>query len=156
MAVAGDSVGGGMTAALALLAAERGDVRFIHQSMYYPVTDAAMATGSYRQFAEGYFLTAKSMEWFWDAYLPDAGRRAEPCASPLRASDARSSTGFPRRWRSSTPAPAPLATEGPTSTGNWLLRRLGRPRVWRTAHRKLTAFGARVLIQAGADTKDLG
>src|SRR4051812_17999018 len=40
MAVAGDSVGGGMTAALALMAAERGDVRFVQQSMYYPVTDA--------------------------------------------------------------------------------------------------------------------
>jgi acetyl esterase len=87
MAVAGDSVGGGMTAALALLAKERGDVRFVHQSMYYPVTDAAMDTGSYEQFAEGYFLTAKSMAWFWDAYLPDRERRSEPFASPLRASD---------------------------------------------------------------------
>jgi acetyl esterase len=87
IAIAGDSVGGGMTAALALMAGERGDVRFVHQSMYYPVTDAAMDTGSYEQFAEGYFLTAKSMAWFWDAYLPDAGRRSEPFASPLRASD---------------------------------------------------------------------
>jgi acetyl esterase len=87
MAVAGDSVGGGMTAALALMAAERGDVRFVQQSMYYPVTDAGMDTGSYEQFAEGYFLTAKSMAWFWDAYLPDVERRSEPFASPLRASD---------------------------------------------------------------------
>jgi acetyl esterase/lipase len=94
MAVAGDSVGGGMTAALALMAADRGDVRFVHQSMYYPVTDAAMNTDSYRQFAEGYFLTARSMEWFWDAYLPDVPRRAEPYASPLRASDAQL-TGLP-------------------------------------------------------------
>jgi acetyl esterase len=89
IAVAGDSVGGGMTAALALMACERGDVRFIQQSMYYPVTDAAMNTGSYQQFAEGYFLTAKSMTWFWDAYLPDVARRSEPFASPLRASDAQ-------------------------------------------------------------------
>jgi len=94
IAVAGDSVGGGMTAALALMASERGDVRFIHQSMYYPVTDAAMDTGSYEQFAEGYFLTAKSMAWFWNAYLPDVGRRAEPFASPLRASDEQL-TGLP-------------------------------------------------------------
>jgi acetyl esterase/lipase len=86
MAVAGDSVGGNMTAALTLMAADRGDVRFVHQSMYYPVTDAAMDTGSYSQFAEGYFLTAKAMAWFWDAYEPDAARRAEPYASPLRAS----------------------------------------------------------------------
>jgi acetyl esterase len=87
MAVAGDSVGGGMTAALALMAAERGDVRFVQQSMYYPVTDAAMDTDSYEQFADGYFLTAKAMAWFWDAYLPDVERRSEPFASPLRASD---------------------------------------------------------------------
>jgi acetyl esterase len=87
MAVAGDSVGGNMTAAIALMAQERGDVRFVHQSMYYPVTDAAMDTGSYEQFAEGYFLTAKGMAWFWDNYCPDLQRRSEPCASPLRASD---------------------------------------------------------------------
>src|SRR5436190_12199190 len=42
LAVAGDSVGGGMTAALALMAHDRGDVHFVQQSMYYPVTDAAM------------------------------------------------------------------------------------------------------------------
>jgi acetyl esterase/lipase len=87
IAVAGDSVGGGMTAALALMADERGDVRFLHQSMYYPVTDAGMDTGSYEQFAEGYFLYAKSMAWFWDAYCPDLERRSESFASPLRASD---------------------------------------------------------------------
>jgi acetyl esterase/lipase len=53
LAVAGDSVGGNMTAALALLAKERGDVTFVHQSMYYPVTDAAQDTDSYREFATG-------------------------------------------------------------------------------------------------------
>ena len=87
IAVAGDSAGGNMTAALTLMAKERGDVRFVHQSMYYPVTDAAMDTGSYERFADGYFLTARMMAWFWDAYEPDAGRRLEPFASPLRASD---------------------------------------------------------------------
>jgi acetyl esterase/lipase len=87
IAVAGDSVGGNMTAALALMASDRGDVRFVHQSMYYPVTDAAMDTASYAQFAEGYFLSAKAMAWFWDAYAPDPEQRAEPYASPLRASD---------------------------------------------------------------------
>jgi acetyl esterase len=87
IAVAGDSVGGNMTASLALMAGDRGDVRFVQQSMYYPVTDAGMDTGSYEQFAEGYFLAAKGMAWFWDAYLPDVERRSEPYASPLRASD---------------------------------------------------------------------
>jgi acetyl esterase/lipase len=86
MAVAGDSVGGNMTAALTLMAKQRGDVRFVHQSMYYPVADAGMNTGSYKQFANGYYLTAKAMEWFWDAYAPDSKQRREITASPLQAS----------------------------------------------------------------------
>ena len=86
LAVAGDSVGGNMTAALALLAKQRGDVTFVHQSMYYPVTDAAQDTDSYREFADGPFLTAKGMAWFWDCYLPDEAKRSEITASPLRAS----------------------------------------------------------------------
>jgi acetyl esterase/lipase len=40
---------------------------------------------NYEQFAEGYFLSAKMMAWFWDAYEPDVERRLEPLASPLRA-----------------------------------------------------------------------
>ena len=86
LAIAGDSVGGNMTAALAIMAKQRGDVRFVHQSMYYPVTDAAQDTASYREFADGPFLRAKSMAWFWDAYAPDPTQRAEITASPLRAS----------------------------------------------------------------------
>jgi acetyl esterase/lipase len=86
LAVAGDSVGGNMAAALAILAKQRGDVTFVHQSMYYPVTDAAQDNGSYQEFADGPFLTARAMAWFWDAYLPDRAKRSEITASPLRAS----------------------------------------------------------------------
>ncbi|WP_430645054.1 alpha/beta hydrolase [Agromyces sp. GXS1127] len=86
LVVAGDSVGGNMAAALAIKAEQRGDVTFAHQSLYYPVTDAAQDTDSYREFADGPFLLAKSMAWFWDAYLPDLERRGEITASPLRAS----------------------------------------------------------------------
>ncbi|HTN58241.1 MAG TPA: alpha/beta hydrolase [Protaetiibacter sp.] len=86
LAVAGDSVGGNMTAAVTLMAKQRGTVRFVHQSMYYPVTDAAQDTASYREYAEGWYLAAKGMAWFWDAYLPDAEKRSEITASPLRAS----------------------------------------------------------------------
>jgi len=94
LAVAGDSVGGNMTAALAILAKQRGDVTFVHQSMYYPVTDAGQDTGSYREFADGPFLTAKGMAWFWDSYLPDHERRGEITASPLRAT-VEDLTGLP-------------------------------------------------------------
>ena len=86
LAVAGDSVGGDMTAALTIMAKQRGDVTFLHQSLYYPVTDAAQDTASYREFANGPYLTAKAMAWFWDAYTTDPGHRAEITASPLRAS----------------------------------------------------------------------
>ena len=85
LAVAGDSVGGNMTAALTLMAKERGDVPLVQQVLFYPVTDAAFDTGSYRQFAEGYFLRRDAMQWFWDQYAPDTTRRAEITASPLRA-----------------------------------------------------------------------
>ncbi|MBB6350266.1 acetyl esterase/lipase [Nonomuraea muscovyensis] len=85
LAVAGDSVGGNMAAALAILAKRRGDVTFVHQSLYYPVTDAAQDTESYREFADGPFLTAKAMAWFWDAYTTDPAQRAQSTASPLRA-----------------------------------------------------------------------
>jgi acetyl esterase/lipase len=85
LAVAGDSVGGNMTAALAILAKQRGDVTFLHQSMYYPVTDAAQDTESYIEFADGPYLLAKSMAWFWDAYCPDEAKRSEITVSPLRA-----------------------------------------------------------------------
>jgi len=85
MAVAGESVGGNMTAALALMAKERGDVTFVQASMYYPVTDAAMDTASYDQFATGYYLSRAGMEWFWDAYAPDHAQRSEITASPNRA-----------------------------------------------------------------------
>jgi acetyl esterase len=74
-----------MAAALTLLARQRGDVTFVHQSLYYPVTDAAQDTDSYREFADGPFLTAKAMAWYWDAYLPEDGQRDEITASPLRA-----------------------------------------------------------------------
>jgi acetyl esterase/lipase len=71
---------------VAILAKQRGDVTFVHQSLYYPVTDAAQDTDSYREFADGPFLTARAMAWYWDAYLPEQDRRAEITASPLRAS----------------------------------------------------------------------
>ncbi|MEU0206989.1 alpha/beta hydrolase [Streptomyces canus] len=86
IAVAGDSVGGNMTAALTLMAKERGDVPLVQQVLFYPVTDASFDTGSYRQFAEGYFLRRDAMQWFWDQYTTDEKQRAEITASPLRAS----------------------------------------------------------------------
>lgn len=86
IAIAGDSVGGGMSAAVTLLAKRRGDVTFLQQVLFYPVTDAAFDTPSYHEFAEGYFLRRDGMQWFWDQYTSDPAQRAEITASPLRAS----------------------------------------------------------------------
>lgn len=86
LAIAGDSVGGNMAAAVAILAKRRGDVTFVHQSLYYPVTDAGQDTDSYREFAEGFHLRADAMAWFWDSYLPDVDARTDVTASPLQAS----------------------------------------------------------------------
>ncbi len=59
IAIAGDSVGGNMAAAVTLLAKERGGPDFRAQLLFYPVTDAAMDSASYKQFADGPWLTAK-------------------------------------------------------------------------------------------------
>jgi acetyl esterase/lipase len=94
IAVAGDSVGGNMTAALTLMAKERGDVPLVQQVLFYPVTDAAFDTGSYHQFATGYFLRRDAMQWFWDQYTTSDEDRAQITASPLRATTEQL-TGLP-------------------------------------------------------------
>ncbi|KMS85627.1 esterase [Streptomyces regensis] len=94
LAVAGDSVGGNMAAALTLMAKERGDVPLVQQVLFYPVTDAAFDTGSYHQFATGYFLRRDGMQWFWDQYTTDEAERAQITASPLRATTEQL-TGLP-------------------------------------------------------------
>ena len=86
LAVAGDSVGGNMAAAVTLLSRERGGPDIALQLLFYPVTDAAFDTASYHQFAEGYHLRRDAMIWFWDQYTRNPGERHEITASPLRAS----------------------------------------------------------------------
>lgn len=85
LAVAGDSVGGNMAAAITLMAKERGGPSIRKQLLFYPVTDASFDTESYHQFAEGYFLRRDGMMWFWDQYTTDPKQRAEITASLLRA-----------------------------------------------------------------------
>jgi acetyl esterase/lipase len=85
IAVAGDSVGGNMAAALTLMAKERSGPEITTQVLFYPVTDASFDTPSYHQFAEGYWLRRDAMQWFWDQYTTDEAQRNEVTASPLRA-----------------------------------------------------------------------
>jgi acetyl esterase/lipase len=95
IAVAGDSVGGNMAAALTLMAKQRSGPQLITQVLFYPVTDAAFDTPSYHQFAEGYFLRRDGMQWFWNQYTADETERNEITASPLRASTEQLS-GLPK------------------------------------------------------------
>jgi acetyl esterase len=85
LAVAGDSVGGNMTAVVAQLAKERKGPTIRYQVLFYPVTDASMSQESYKEFANGPWLTTAAMKWFWDAYAPNNGDRKKPMASPLAA-----------------------------------------------------------------------
>jgi acetyl esterase len=86
LAVAGDSVGGNMAAAVTLMAKQRRGPKIAFQLLLYPVTDSGFDTPSYIQFADGPWLTKTAMEWFWDAYLPDPTARKQPTATPLNAS----------------------------------------------------------------------
>jgi acetyl esterase len=82
LAVAGDSAGGN----LAAIAARHERARVAAQLLVYPVTDAGVNTPSYREFAEGFGLTAAAMRRFWDLYL-DGADGLQPDASPLRTQD---------------------------------------------------------------------
>lgn len=86
LAVAGNSVGGNMTAAIALMAKEKGGPTIKLQVLLWPVTDASFETSSYNELGEERFLTKKMMIWFWDHYLPNENKRKEIYASPLQAS----------------------------------------------------------------------
>jgi acetyl esterase len=85
LAVAGDSVGGNMAAAVTLMAKQRRGPKIAFQVLFYPVTASDFDTPSYIQFADGPWLTRRAMEWFWDAYLPDPAARKQPTATPLNA-----------------------------------------------------------------------
>ncbi|MFM9437349.1 acetyl esterase [Janthinobacterium sp. CG_23.3] len=85
LAVAGNSAGGNIAAVVALMANEKGAPALRSQVLLCPVTDAHFDTQSYKQFANGYFLTTDLMAWFWDNYTTDANARKQIYASPLQA-----------------------------------------------------------------------
>lgn len=85
VAVAGDGAGGNMAAVMTLLAREHGTPRIDLQLLFCPVTDADFNTDSYRRFADGPWMTRKTMKRFWNAYCPIREFRREIYVSPLRA-----------------------------------------------------------------------
>jgi acetyl esterase len=87
LVVGGDSAGGNLTAALTLLARERGGPTIDHQLLIYPVTDRDFETDSYRKFGDGYLLTRVAMELFWASYVPAASGSPDALAAVLQAED---------------------------------------------------------------------
>jgi acetyl esterase/lipase len=89
IAIAGNSVGGNMAAALALMAKDRGGPRISYQVLLIPATDASVDTDSYHDYGVGRFLARDFMKYGWDLYAPDAKTRDNPYVSPLRASSSQ-------------------------------------------------------------------
>lgn len=86
LTVAGDSVGGNMAIAMALLSPLRHGPGIHKLLLYYPVTNACFDTPSYRQFAVDYYLYREGMKWFWRQYTTSMEERNQITASPLRGS----------------------------------------------------------------------
>lgn len=85
IAVGGDSAGGNLAAVLALMGRDGAISAPVFQLLIYPAVDLTMTAGSYDRFFAGVPLTAPTMRWFIDHYLPDATARVDWRASPLRA-----------------------------------------------------------------------
>lgn len=85
LTIAGDSVGGNMTIAMALMAKQRNGPKIQKQLLYYPVTNACFDTFTYRRFAENYYLYRAGMKWFWNQYTSCEADRNHITASPLCA-----------------------------------------------------------------------
>jgi acetyl esterase len=94
VAVAGDSSGGTLAAAVSLLARDRKGPRITFQLLLYPAMDyLEPLTESYVQRGKSYSLNKEFMEWSWQNYLPETWDRNDPYLFPLRADDFR---GLPR------------------------------------------------------------
>ena len=86
LAVAGNSVGGNMTAVIALMAKDKNGPKLRCQLLLWPVTDSDFGRESYTHFAQERFLTTPLMKWMWDNYAPNPVDRKNKYASPYQAS----------------------------------------------------------------------
>jgi len=83
--VGGDSAGGNLAAAAALMARDRGAPSLAAQLLIYPMIAADFSTESYRLFGEGFYNPRPALQWYWDQYVPAPVDREHPYASPLNA-----------------------------------------------------------------------
>lgn len=82
--IAGESSGGNLAAAAALLDRDRGEVGFMHQALIVPVLDATFASRSWEELGRDYLLTRAQLEWAVEQYAPGI-ERTEPLLSPFHA-----------------------------------------------------------------------
>lgn len=81
----GDSAGGNLALATALLLRDTAGPSLRGILASYPVCDSTLDTESYREFPSGYGLTREKMAFYWSVYVPHAADRLHPLAAPLRA-----------------------------------------------------------------------
>ena len=84
VAVGGDSAGGNLAAVAAIAARDEG-IPLALQLLLYPGTDLGGHHPSYALDLSGFPLTAVTMRWFVDHYVPNRADRSDWRASPLRA-----------------------------------------------------------------------
>ncbi len=85
IAVGGDSAGGNLAAAIALMAREADGPAISFQLLIYPATDHRLGHPSIDANGEGYLLTKKVMQYFRGHYLPREEDWLDWRASPLLA-----------------------------------------------------------------------
>ena len=89
LAVAGDSSGANLAAALCLLARDRGGPQLRLQVLLYPALQAAFDTPSWQEYGTGYRVSRVEMAWYWQNYLRGDGDRTDAYACPLASGDLR-------------------------------------------------------------------
>lgn len=85
--VLGDSAGGNLAAAVTLMARDRGGPKLSHQVLIYPSVRYGWDSPSCIEYAEGYSLQRKSVEYFWTHYVNTPADGQNPYCSPLLAAD---------------------------------------------------------------------
>jgi acetyl esterase len=87
LAVGGDSAGGNLAAVVAIAARDAGDLPIAFQLLIYPATDQRRGWPSHTTNAQGYLLTAETMDYFHDHYIADKSLDLDWRASPLLHDD---------------------------------------------------------------------
>ena len=87
IAIGGGSAGGNLSAAVALMARDRGGPDVAFQMLIYPVTDDRCETPSMKDGDDVYIWTYQNSLEMWDHYIGKDRSNVSPYAAPARAED---------------------------------------------------------------------